>query len=103
MAWKYSLVRCTCPLLETERGWKHADSIRILQWALNVINCDPITLSQTKWLKMYIVKEYAGGYLVINCFIKVNMMNGSHLHSTSVVFDMASVLTVVLFSLIKAN
>lgn len=30
-------------------------------------------------------------------------MNGSHLNSTSVVFDMASVLTVVLFSLIKAN
>lgn len=31
------------------------------------------------------------------------MIYGSHLHSTSVVFDMASVLTVVLFSLIKAN
>lgn len=31
------------------------------------------------------------------------MMNGSLLHRTTLVFDMASVLTVVLFSLIKAH
>lgn len=61
MVQKYFFVRCICLFFERERGWKYVDSIRILQWVFNVINCDFIILFQIKWLKMYIVKEYVGG------------------------------------------